>query len=420
MKRFPTLLAVALALALGLARGASAQHVSDGNFPRLLGAFIGSKNYDNPAYQEQIARFDVVILGFYPGWRGDRDGSLMRRAVQQLKQRNPGLKVAQYTVLNEAGDDPKKNAADRDKIDKLDKEGWWLRNAAGAKQQWTSSYGAWDINITRFAKPDANGDRYPQWLARRDAQQFFERVPELDIWYFDNVMERSRISAADWRGGGQNLAGNDAEVASAFRAAMAEEWAAAKRLVPKAILMGNPDNDLSQPEYRGRLQGAFLEGLMGASYSIEGRQGWRTMMDRYFGVFPNLLEPRLVAFNVHGKVDDYRFLRYALSSCLLGDGYFSFTEAKAGYSTAAWFDEYDQRIGKAVEAPPRAPWRDGVWRRRYENAMVLVNPDNAPHTVPIEPGWRHFKGNQAPDVNDGNAAREVLLAPHDGVLLIKG
>src|SRR6476660_7650117 len=99
MKRFPTLLAVALALALGLARGASAQHVSDGNYPRLLGAFIGSKNYDNPAYQEQIARFDVVILGFYPGWRGDRDGSLMRRAVQQLKQRNPGLKVAQYTVL---------------------------------------------------------------------------------------------------------------------------------------------------------------------------------------------------------------------------------------------------------------------------------------------------------------------------------
>jgi hypothetical protein len=411
-------LAIALALALGTTGAAWAQHASDGNYPRLLGMNIGSKNYDEPAYQEQLARLDVVILGFYPGWKGDRDGSVIRSTVQQLKRRNPGLKVGQYTVLNEAGDDPRKNAADRDKIDKLDREGWWLRDTSGAKQRWSSAYGAWDINITRFAKADANGERYPQWLARRDAERYFLRVPELDIWYFDNVMERSRVGAGDWRGAGQNVSGKDPEVAGAFREAMAAEWTAAKKLAPRAILMGNPDNDLSQPEYRGRLQGAFLEGLMGASYSLE-RQGWRVMMDRYYGVFANLLEPKLVGFNVHGRADDYRFFRYAFASCLLGDGYFSFTEARTGYGGVAWFDEYDQRIGKAAEPPPRAPWRDGVWRRRYENAMVLVNPDAVPHTVSLEPGWRHVAGTQAPDVNDGKAAREVTLAPHDGVLLIR-
>ena len=38
---------------------------------RLLGMNIGAKNYDDTAYQTQLARLDVVILGFYPGWRGD-------------------------------------------------------------------------------------------------------------------------------------------------------------------------------------------------------------------------------------------------------------------------------------------------------------------------------------------------------------
>jgi hypothetical protein len=398
---------------------AHAQHASDGSYPRLLGMNVGAKNYDDPSYQERLARLDAVILGFYPGWKGDRDGSKMRAVVQQLKRRNPGLKVGQYTVLNEAGDDPKANAADRDKYEKLDQAKWWLRNAAGAKQQWSSDYGTWDINITRFAAPDANGDRYPQWLAKRDMQTYFSRVPEFDIWYFDNVMATSRVAAADWRGNGRDTPGKDAEVASAFRQAMADEWAQARKLDPKIILMGNVDSDLSQPEYKGRLQGAFLEGMMGRSYSPEGRQGWGAMMARYLGVFPNLLEPKMVGFNVAGRPDDYRFLRYALASCLLGDGYFSFTDAKAGYSSVPWFDEYDQRVGKAAEPSPSKAWRDGVWRRRYDDALVLVNPDAQPHTVALEPGWRRFKGAQASDVNDGQPAREVTLAPRDGLLLVK-
>ena len=158
---------------------------------------------------------------------------------------------------------------------------------------------------------------------------------------------------------------------------------------------------------------------MGKSWSIESREGWNAMMARYLGVFANLREPRMVGFNVLGRGDDYRFFRYGFASCLLGDGYFSFTEDKAGYSSVAWFDEYDQRIGKAAEPPPRAAWRDGIWRRRYEHAMVLVNPERDSRTVTLEPGWHHFKGTQAGDVNDGRPVRELTLAGRDGVLLVK-
>jgi hypothetical protein len=38
-------------------------------FPRLMGMNIGAKNYDDADYQKELSRLDVVILGFYKGWR---------------------------------------------------------------------------------------------------------------------------------------------------------------------------------------------------------------------------------------------------------------------------------------------------------------------------------------------------------------
>ena len=387
---------------------------------KLLGMNIGAKNYDEPAYLEAMAKLDVVILGLYPGWRGDRDGSVFRRLVQQLKARNPRIKVGQYTVLNEAPDDRVKSAAERDKIDKIDQENWWLRNPAGAKTQWTEAYKAWDVNISDWAKPDRNGDRYPQWLAKRDARVYFQPVPEFDIWYFDNVMEQSRVTQGDWQGKGVAMPPKEPAVASAFRRAQVAHWTAARALEPSLIQMGNADHDLSMPEYTGQLQAVFIEAIMGKSWSLETWAGWRRMMQRYFGVMPHLKPPKMVGFNVWGKPDDYRFLRYALTSCLLGEGYFSFTDDKAGYSSVPWFDEYEVPLGNVVDAPTLEPWDNGVYRRRFDKAMVLVNPETSPRPVKLDSGWKRFKGRQAPEVNNGEAAREFMLPPRDGLVLVRG
>jgi hypothetical protein len=66
-------------------------------FPRLLGMNIGQKNYDDPAYQAAITKYDAVILGFYPGWHGGT--AAIRTAVQQLKQLNPQLLVGQTVTV---------------------------------------------------------------------------------------------------------------------------------------------------------------------------------------------------------------------------------------------------------------------------------------------------------------------------------
>lgn len=382
----------------------------------LLGMNIGAKNYDDPEYQKALARLDVTILGFYPGWRGDTDGSIIRQAVVALKQLNPSLKVGQYTILNESADDPAKTAND-DLIVKLDAMDWWLRDAAGNKVQWSSSYSAYDINITDWSLPDADGERYPQWLARRHHQRYFAPIPELDVWYFDGVMKYSRIAQADWRREGANVSSQAPEIAEAYRRGHVAHWAVAESLAPTVLTIGNVDNDLSYPEYQGRLQAAFLESLMGKSWSIEQR-GWTTMMQRYFTVAANLRAPALVGFNVFGAVNDYRLFRYAFTSCRLGNAHFSYTDAAVGYSSVPWFDEYEVAFGAAKDPPSLLPWSNGVYRRRFEKAMVLVNPNAEARTVSVQPGWRRLLAAQDPQTNDGTAVKTLTIPPKDGIVLV--
>ena len=388
------------------------------DYPRLLGMNIGKKNYDEPRYQAQLARLDVVILGFYRGWGTPGDTQAMRRVVRTLKRLNPALLVGQYTVLNEAVNDPQ-NTAEDDKRKKLDAANWWLRNAGNSRVQWTSRYGAWDINITDWARPDAAGQRYPQWLAERDYRVFFEAAPEFDIWYVDNVMSHPRIAAADWAGSGRDEAGESPRVQQAFRVGQLRHWQAARQLAPGLLLVGNPDNDLSAVEYKGRLQGAFLESLMGYRWSLYARAGWSGMMQRYLGINANLAPPALVGFNVAGRRDDYRLLRFALASCLMGDGYFSFTDMQRGYSGVPWFDEFDQKLGQPIDPPQTRPWKDGIYRRRFSNGMALVNPGPLGRQVVIDAGYRHLQGKQAPRTNDGSAATALSIPANDGILLLK-
>jgi len=384
-------------------------------YPRLFGMQIGDKHYDDPAYQRQLARLDIAILGFYRGW--GEDGGAMRAVVRRLKQLNPHMLVGQYTILNEASARPD-NDAEHDKQQALREHGWWLQDAAGRRVQWTAQYDAWDINITRWSQPDAHGRRYPEWLAARDHRVYFAPVPEFDIWYFDNVMSHPRIAAADWKRSGSDQSGTDRDIQRAFRRAQAAHWRAARKLAPHMLFIGNPDNDLSYPEYRQRLQGAFLEGLIGEEWSLYAQHGWDAMMERYHAVFAHLAPPRIVAFHAIGAADDYRLLRFALGSALMDDGYFSYTDRARGYSSVPWFDEYDADLGRPRDPPQRKPWQDGVYRRRFEHGMVLVNPTDAPRRVVLEPGYRHLRGTQDARINNGRPAHRITLGARDAVLLL--
>ena len=382
-------------------------------FPRRAALVVADFNLGAAAEQAALARFDMVMLGLYAGW--SQNGYSIQGAAQALKALKPSILVSNYSILSEAYYDTRPDA----RTTKLNATNWWLRDAAGNMVQWTSSYGAWDINITTWAAPDANGQRYPQWAADWFDSQYFAGSSVFDFWYFDNVMVQPRDPPASWKLNGTNQNSTDADVAAAFRAGEAAEWAEARKLEPNMLLLGNVDSDLSSAEYKGQLNLALLECLTGQSWSIDTWGGWAQMMTRYLGVMANLAPPKVAVFSACGGATDYVMFRYSLASALMGDGYFAYA-ANGSYSSASWYDEFNVNLGAALQPAITAAYQNGVYRRDFQNGIVLVNPrGNGTQTVTLGGTFHKIVGTQDPTTNNGQAVTSVTLNAADGIVLTR-
>jgi len=391
--------------------------VQASGFPRRFATVHAKFNLENREVQTSLAKFDAVSLGLYAEWNGFASRQPILDAARALKAINPAVLVGNYSILNEAYLDTTGGWAER--TAKLNAENWWLRTASGSMVQWTSAYGAWDINITNWSKPDANGQRYAQWAADYYDRLFFAAAPVFDFWFFDNVMSVPRDRPASWKLDGANQHSTDTDVAAAFRAGEAAEWVEARRLEPDMLLVGNADSDLSSAEYKGQLNGAFLECLTGIYWSIETWGGWAQMMGRYRAVVANLAPPQLVVFHGCGGVTDYAMFRYSLASALMGDGYFSYN-SNGDLNSVVWYDEYDVKLGAPVQGPVGVAYQGGVYRRDFENGIILVNPrGNGRQTVNLGGTFRKIAGKQDPTINNGQAVTSVTLNAADGLVLTR-
>lgn len=409
-------------------------------FPRLGGMLIGNPhNYHEAAYQSQIARLDLAILGMYNGWKGG--GQSPAQAVSAIKAKNPNIKLGNYTIMTEVNN----NAADtatthlRNKLTGERGPGgtgdWWAYDAAGRHTDWSGgSYSAWDTNPTLKTTPDSNGDRWPQWLAKTDYQRLLQGSG-FDVWYSDNSFWKPRTDA-DWDRNGTNDSQNSIAVRNMWRDGQRAYYDTAKATAPNMQLMVNADSDLDGTvfptdaddfvQYKNVMPGAFLEHAMGKDWSAETWGGWPLTMGWYQRTQANLLDPKMLMFDAFlPSTTDYQYLRYAFASCLvMGDGYFS---ASTDYNKIPWFDEFDQAgtastkwLGKAVDSPRSNAWQKGVYMRRFENGIALVNPKgNGTQTVTIGAGYHRFQGRQAPQVNNGQPATTITLGDRDGILLVK-
>jgi hypothetical protein len=143
-------------------------------------------------------------------------------------------------------------------------------------------------------------------------------------------------------------------------------------------------------------------------------------MEVYRSVASHMRQPSAMLFTMAARVDDYALMRYGLASCLMDDGFFCFTDDNKPFASNPWFDEYGVKLGRAVSEPPLEPWRNGVYRRDFENGVVLVNPrGNGAQTVELEPGLTRFKGRQDPVHNNGKPVRTLRLADRAGILLVR-
>jgi hypothetical protein len=419
------LFAVQAFLLLGLCQPAVAQ--GDGKsgprFPRIATISIGNGiDLANPERLEIISRTDVAILGLWPGW-GPFNGMTMADVVNRVRSKNSNILVAPYTNTTEANESKtdifKKVSSETGPNGKQD---WWLRKSDGTQtSHWLGNF---SVNHSHFVTPDANGERYPEWLAKYNFNNLFSKAPFNAV--FSDVMTAGAHEVADWDGDGVNDEKNGAVAIKAVTEGHVTYMNKMAELKPGLVRIGNltetfhPSRTLPD-SYVGLIEGGRIEGALGQTWSIETWHGWSGMMYEYRRLMASIREPKIAIINAHVKETDYKLLRYGLTSTLMDNGYFAADpNGLPDFSWQFWYDEFDLDLGYAIDGPQTSAWSNGVYRREFQNGLVLVNPrGNGIRTVDVGSGWKRFSGTQDPSHNSGQRVETLSLEDADGIILLR-
>ena len=395
------------------------------DFPRVGGIQIGSPfNYNDPTYEANLARQSIMVLADYPTMTPG--GMSMQQAVSNIKARNPNALVFIYVNANQLHPEQALNTTSWGPYHRqMDHMKWWLYSDKSLTQQVNAGFGTkgdYELNMTLFTPKDSSGNTAIEWMTRFFVSTYAKPAPAIDGLFMDNVFWRPYIDG-DWDRDGTVDSQTNPTVQSWLRQGYARYFSLVSTLMPGKYQLGNigdwghPSSVLT--EYQGLVNGGVLEAYMGKSWSVETWGGWANMLAEYRRVMANVVAPKLVIFNQWGSSTDYQGMRYGLGTCLLDDGYYSFTDKTAGYYGVVWFDELSQSLG-AGRTPPTTAWQKGVWRRDFDNGIVLVNPKgNGPQTVTLEAPFIRIKGSQDPVTNNGATVTTVTLQDRDGIMLLR-
>ncbi len=390
-------------------------------FPRIATVNNGGQqNYDNSAYEAQLARFNITILAVYPGWTGGGTKT-MNQSVQAIKAINPQELVFLYINNNEM---PNNDAAMSVLANKINAMHWWLYPSGTSGSPISSSYaGATEINNTLFTQPDSTGNNWVNWYATWAVQNYYVSNPSIDGFFTDNVFYEPRVNG-DWNLDGVTDSNTNATVGQWYRQGYNQHFTTLNQQMPGKFQIGNVadwgTSGANLSYLTGILNGGLIEDLIGDSYSPETWGSWSEMMREYRVVMASVIQPQLVIFGQAGSATDYQSVRYGLTSCLMDNGYFQFSIAGNEYSGTYWFDEYGAQLGNATSSPSTTAWQKGVYRRDFANGIALVNPrGNGVQTVQLETSYRKISGTQAPSVNNGQTVTSVTLQDRDGIILLR-
>ena len=402
-------------------------------FPRLAGVLIGSpQNYEDPAFQSQIARLNVALLNTWPAWKGfNSNSATFNGVIRDIKAINSATQIFQYSIVESIGaGQGLAGGAFTVPYNKINAMNWWVYNVgvAGAKSlsQWQGSGGPfYEINITSSAPIDSNGNRWTDWFANWVTETYVAPNPLIDGVYTDSVSWFPFSSSdADWNRDGVADSKHSATTQQLYRQGYQHYFQVLRAKIPSKLLIGNlanwGDPASTLTEMKGLLNGGVIEDIVGASWSVETWGGFAAALNWYRKTMNAVAAPKLVFFQQNiASATDYQAVRYGLTTCLMDDGYYA-VSPKDDFHSILWYDEFDSNLGQATSEPPVSSWQKGVYRRDFENGIALVNPrGNGPQTVTLEAGFRKLAGKQAPAVNDGQPVSSITLGERDGIVLLR-
>ena len=369
----------ALAAVSALAASASALAFTPPPFPRIAGVQYGGPfDYNDSTYQAEMAKQSITLLNYWPGMTAG--GESIQSVVQAIKSANPNAMVFLYTDMDEQFTDPT-GSADASLRTEIDNMKWWLYSDTTFSSPVPSFYGDGGdtINATPYTPKDSNGEDAVDWISNWFVSNYYGQVPNIDGLFMDNVFLEPRV-AGDWYRDGQVLQPSDSQAQAAVQAGYERWFQLVRQLMPGKYQLGNvatwyqPGQPNVPSGYQGMVDGGLMEGLIGQSWSTESWAGWQAMENQYYSIMSSMNSPKLAIFNQQGSPTDYQSMRYGLASCLMNDGYYSFTNSANGYTGVVWFDEYNANLGTATTAPPTGAWQNGVWRAHGTATAMCCSP----------------------------------------------
>lgn len=416
----------AIAAVAALATCASALAFTPPPFPRIGGIENGGPfNYNDPSYQAALAKQSIMVLNYWPGMAPG--GESMESVVEAIKAINPSALVFLYADTDEGYTTGDSSVAFAPVTAKINSMNWWLYPNTSDSSPVPSFYGngGFTINNTPYTPKDSSGMDSIDWLTHWFVSTYTAAVPAMDGFFMDNVFIEPRVSG-DWYRNGNDLSASSSQAEAAIQAGYERWFSLAHQLMPGKYQIGNiatwgqSGAPVIPSGYQGMADGGVLEAMIGQSWSIESWGGWQEMMTQYSAAMQALNSPKLAIFNQWGSPTDYQSMRYGLASCLMNDGYYSFSSSSTGYSGVSWFDEYNANLGQSVSPPPTSAWQNGVWRRDFTNGIALVNPKgNGAQTVQLGGTFVKLKGSQDPSINNGQTVTSVTLQDRDGIILLR-
>ena len=424
-------------------------------YPRLHAHKMGGWETVDDPLMRVIARHNTAAFGSWRNWTAS--GYNPVTLSRYLKTLNPSLKLFHAANMSQVYS---VGSADAPIVNKVSAErgnggtgDWWLRTATG--ENITGFHPrSWRINFTEKVSADANGRKFPQWYANflnaaaTDGIDFVTSGKGLREGSWDGVYQDDQwisqglaTSAGDYDEDGTADAKTDADVRTWVMNAHKAFVAELKTLHPTWLHMANMISQTKLDEaVPASFQGINDIGFFERTTFYETTQGWAEMMVRYrrglsylnpsgpkIGIFDNDLESFRAAYPKSG-FSDYRWNRYGLCSALMDNGSYSVHDhGSTGYKTPLWFDEMwggslqtVGYLGYPIDPPQVKAWSQGVFRREFDNGLVLVNPKgNGSKTVDIGLGWKRLSGLEDPVHNNGQVTTSMTLDEQDGIIFLR-
>lgn len=369
-------------------------------FPRLANYFLHWTISDDEA--ASLAKFDLVILDAEVQYRS-------RAQMEMIRRLNPQVILLAYIPAAEVRRDAlslQEIAPLRAKLAAQIPEPWYLKDALGNRQSFWP--GTWIVNVT------GPWQAYlPEFVAREILTD-----PLWDGVFYDNAWDDIVHFARGVPDVNQDGIQDAAEEAR-------KKWQDGLRVIYRETIARTPDKFVFEndgPMYAPEVHGVLLENFP--------RKGWARHREELTRVRNTTKPPGVTILNATtqntGARDDFARMRWGLTTALLHDAFYSFDFGDADHGQTWQYDEYGVFLGEAVgpARPPLNPPLDkggkgGVWRRDFEKGLVVVNTTEKLQQVSFPIDVEKIRGTQDPTANSGEIVRELVVAPQDGLIVLR-